>query len=128
VELLVDAAAMPPITLSEVDSALAFGRLISQLGTRVFGLPHDAIKVFLHRTTSKIAFNYGGLLYFNLAYFSNTGRKSVLFWYMTFAHELAHNGASCKSHNEAFAGQMGLVASDFMPALMEFMKTVPAEV
>ncbi len=70
-------------TLSEVwDSALAFGRLISQLGTRVFGLPHDTIKVFLHRTTSKIAFNYGGLLYFNLAYFSNTGRKSVLFWYM----------------------------------------------
>jgi hypothetical protein len=46
----------------------------------------------------------------------------------TFAHELAHNGASCKAHNEAFAGQMGLVASSFMPALMEFMKTVPAEV
>jgi hypothetical protein len=61
---------------------MAFGQLISQLGTRVFGLPHGAIKVFLHRTSSKIAFNYGGLLYFNLAYFSNTGRKSVFFWYM----------------------------------------------
>jgi hypothetical protein len=70
-------------TLAEIRGpAMAFGELISQLATRVFGLPLSAIKIYLHRTTRRMAFNYNGLLYFNLAYFSNSGRKSVYFWYM----------------------------------------------
>jgi hypothetical protein len=73
---------LPVQVLSDIrDQAVAFGDLLVQLASRVFDLPKSAVKVFLHTTTGTSAFNYGGLLYFNLHRYSGSGRESVYYWY-----------------------------------------------
>eukprot|EP00741_Cyanophora_paradoxa_P000486 tig00000405_g473.t1 len=70
-----------------------------------------SINVFLENT-SRIAFNKGNTLFFNIHYFNRMGhaapsieaqRKAAYFWYITFCHELAHNVASGHDKDHEFA-------------------------
>lgn len=126
VELLVDAAMTPKPVLSDIrDQAVAFGDLLVQLASRVFDLPKSAVKVFLHTTTGTSAFNYGGLLYFNLHRYSGSGRESVYYWYTVMAHEIAHNAPASAAHNQAFASAMGDLIAQYMPRLMLLLADYP---
>ncbi len=61
-------------------AALRFGALLLRLATHVFDVPSGAVKVFYHGSTPTIAFNHGGLLYFNLRHYLR--QPSVTSWFM----------------------------------------------
>jgi hypothetical protein len=84
----------------------AFFPLIFGL-TSIFSVNPAAVNVFLDKKSNTVAFNMGGSLFFNLAWFmtlhsdgwsTREGRLRALdSWFCTYCHELAHNLVS--DHN-----------------------------
>eukprot|EP01112_Ceratiomyxa_fruticulosa_P019962 TRINITY_DN6667_c0_g1_i1.p1 TRINITY_DN6667_c0_g1~~TRINITY_DN6667_c0_g1_i1.p1 ORF type:complete len:268 (+),score=73.52 TRINITY_DN6667_c0_g1_i1:1140-1943(+) len=103
------------ILSSLVEPSKLFAKMIKKISTNVFGVSADKLALYIntqHReNTSKasVAFNIGGRLYFNLAFFSDVHfpkikygkrnlREAAFYWYITIAHEIAHNIES--NHNQ----------------------------
>ncbi|GES75147.1 hypothetical protein GLOIN_2v1492018 [Rhizophagus clarus] len=66
----------------------------------VFGIPTEHIHIYYDNSTSSIAFNNNGALFFNLkVYIILHDEKckikptiyAMTYWFMTLCHELAHN-------------------------------------
>jgi hypothetical protein len=94
-------------TLTDLQSHLAaFLPLIFGL-TSIFSVNPAAVNIFLDKNSNTVAFNMGGSLFFNLAWFmalhsdtwgTREGRLRALdSWFCTYCHELAHN--LVKDHN-----------------------------
>ncbi|KAF9634005.1 hypothetical protein BFW01_g4900 [Lasiodiplodia theobromae] len=89
-----------PTFLAGID---AFANLVHRIGGSVFGLGNapGVLNIFYEETSSTIAFNQGGALFFNYHYFltlhnaamdaSEGKRDAHIFWWEAFCHEIAHN-------------------------------------
>lgn len=84
-----------------------FKSILFIISQHIYGINWSAIHIFLNTRTRVIAFNYGGSLFFNLAYFLNNSMtvqngsvwdpvSQLDYWFTVFAHELAHN--LCEPH------------------------------
>jgi hypothetical protein len=111
------------------------------LCARVFKIPPRALTLFVDVDNNTVAFNSGGKVALNVRYlaqaqlllpFGAAGRPGkragaarcgpealLSFWFMTLAHELAHNG--CSAHNADFANHMETIAAASMPAMAELL-------
>ncbi|KAH7046688.1 hypothetical protein B0J12DRAFT_729526 [Macrophomina phaseolina] len=90
----------------------AFAALLSGIGTSIFNLNTPGVlNIFYEETSSTIAFNQGGALFFNYHYFLTLHREGVekgdsrdasVFWWEAFCHEIAHNLAQEHSAQHVF--------------------------
>ena len=90
-----------------------FSAVIHNLA-QVYKLHPSTVAIFYDTKGNTIAFNYNRALYFNLRYFTSLHQHNVdsscySYWYMTYAHELAHNLVS--AHNK---GMMNTAANIFL--------------
>lgn len=87
----------------------------------IFGVNPAAVNIFLDKKSNTVAFNMGGTLFFNLAWFMSLhvpgfgtveGRFRALdSWFLTFCHELAHNLVS--DHNARHNWYQQQIAIEF---------------
>ncbi|ORZ36386.1 hypothetical protein BCR44DRAFT_55445 [Catenaria anguillulae PL171] len=84
----------------------------------VFGLPARALHVYVDEQAQSVAFNRGRALFFNASrYMPAAGSsKAYTYWFMVFAHELAHNHVA--AHNADHEFYMASYASVYMTKLM----------
>ncbi|KAL1648765.1 hypothetical protein SLS58_001944 [Diplodia intermedia] len=96
----------------------AFAGLVARVGGAVFGFGSDnapgVLNIFYEETSSTIAFNQGGALFFNYHYFltlhraaldrgdADARRDAHVFWWEAFCHEIAHNLAQEHSAQHVF--------------------------
>ncbi|KKY28708.1 putative hatpase_c domain [Diplodia seriata] len=96
----------------------AFAAVIARIGGAVFGFSKDSapgvLNIFYEETSSTIAFNQGGALFFNYHYFLTLHRAALdrgdadgrrdahVFWWEAFCHEIAHNLAQEHSAQHVF--------------------------
>ena len=91
-----------------VQFLVVFASCIHRLALEVFGMLHpaDCVRVFWE-DAERIAFNRGGILFFNARYaevLDHMGKDDFWsYWFVTFCHELAHNDSPGhnKSHEQA---------------------------
>jgi hypothetical protein len=107
-----------------------FACLILVLGRRVFGVPDSKMALFWEDKET-MAFNRDGQLFFNLRYFeewAGGGRNPMLtvlsFWYVMFAHELAHNVAS--NHDRQHEYAMETLIIQFLPKFLSVALSLPS--
>ncbi|CAI2168970.1 19326_t:CDS:10, partial [Funneliformis geosporum] len=97
---------------SKILSPDATTRFISMLKNiaKIFGLESKVIHVFYDENTSSIAFNRDKSLFFNLNFYIGfhdddvitfNSTDAMIYWFMTFCHELAHNFVDV--HDSSFA-------------------------
>ncbi|ORY79100.1 hypothetical protein BCR37DRAFT_349993 [Protomyces lactucae-debilis] len=76
------------------NAAAKFSVMLERLA-RCFGCNASAINLFYDQAGSTIAFNKAGTIYCNLRYFHQLGHATHAdgksYWYVTLAHEIAHN-------------------------------------
>ncbi|OBZ84104.1 hypothetical protein A0J61_07846 [Choanephora cucurbitarum] len=114
--------------LEQYGQAMArFKQILSQLSV-VFGLPLKTIQIFYDKEGPTIAFNLSGSLFMNLRYFlalhdgadqgqeASKLKEALIYWFMTFCHELAHNFVS--AHNSEHEFYMSSFAENYLEALM----------
>lgn len=91
-----------PAFLSGID---AFAALLARVGSVVFNFNSrdGVLNIFYEETSSTIAFNQGGALFFNYHYFLTLHKADLegpakvkvgdahIFWWEAFCHEIAHN-------------------------------------
>ncbi|KAI9455535.1 hypothetical protein HD554DRAFT_273220 [Boletus coccyginus] len=96
---------------------------------KIYDLPKGSLRIFYDITSGCIAFNRKGTLYLNLRYFevwhyqdvkNGNLRRALSSWFLTVAHEIAHNlvarhdsehefwfSAICEAHVDAFMRLLG---------------------
>lgn len=99
-----------PVFLAGID---AFASLLARVAT-AFPLNHGILNIFYEETSSTIAFNQGGALFFNYHYFLTLHKSDLeaglgdkikdahVFWWEAFCHEIAHNLAQEHSAQHVF--------------------------
>jgi hypothetical protein len=109
-----------------------FEHILLQLAS-LYNLPKSSLHIFYDNRGATIAFNQGGALFFNYHYFQQlhlekwaTSRAMVIdcnaYWFITMAHELAHNlveehSARHSFYAEAFAQQyLGKLMANLPPS------------
>ncbi|KAI7858717.1 hypothetical protein BDC45DRAFT_531271 [Circinella umbellata] len=114
-----------------------FVDIIKGLAT-VFELKTSSLHLFYDTQGSTIAFNMNGSLFMNLRYylalhdesndsnqFKKVNRKEALiYWFMTFCHELAHNFVG--DHNSEHEFYMSSFAEVYLESLMHYLTTLTA--
>ncbi|UJR18092.1 hypothetical protein I4U23_004992 [Adineta vaga] len=118
------------ITNAMIDQGYQLAYLLKGLATRVFNMAYETIHLFRDINGTKIAFNYGGSLFFNLRYFEQVYADElkpylrisspstpiihtiVNFYFMVTCHELAHN--IVHAHDEDFVKWLEEIAVKFM--------------
>ncbi|CAF1508202.1 unnamed protein product [Adineta steineri] len=118
------------VTDTMADQGYQLAYLLSGLATHVFKISKETIHLFRDINGVKIAFNYGGALFFNLRYFeqvyadelkpylrttsSSTPiiHEVVNFYFMVICHELAHNIVN--AHDSHFVSWLEKIAIKFM--------------
>lgn len=91
--------------------------------TSIFGVDPAAVNIFLDKQSNTVAFNHGGSLFFNLAWFMSLhagtygtveGRQTAWdSWFLTYCHELAHN--LVQDHNARHNWYNQQMAIEFSP-------------
>jgi len=101
--------------------------IVIQNLAKVFKLNLSTVAIYYEPNGSTIAFNRSKALYFNLRFFVALHQNSVdsscySYWYMTFAHELAHNlvTAHNKEHGSFTESIAALYLPDFVRLLSQF--------
>lgn len=89
--------------------------------TSIFSVNPAAVNIFLDKTSNTVAFNMGGSLFFNLAWFialhsegcsTKEGKLRALdSWFFTYCHELAHN--LVKDHNARHSWYQQQIAIEY---------------
>jgi hypothetical protein len=122
-ELVSQAASLQHENATGIDS---FSLLLLDLAG-IFSLPGQNIHMFMDPSTSTIAFNLNGALFFNFNYFQKlhlpgfkTSRDNTIdaiaYWWVTLCHELAHNLA--KTHSAEHSFYMESFASQYFAKAM----------
>ncbi|KAI8973522.1 hypothetical protein BDF20DRAFT_837459 [Mycotypha africana] len=113
-----------------------FKDVLVQLSQHVFELRPKSVNIFYDTAGPTIAFNLSGSLFMNLRYYlalhdsedekskgnqnSNRG-KTLIYWFMTICHELAHNFIG--PHNSEHEFYMSSFAENYIEQLMLYMQT-----
>eukprot|EP01117_Protostelium_nocturnum_P007885 TRINITY_DN2815_c0_g1_i4.p1 TRINITY_DN2815_c0_g1~~TRINITY_DN2815_c0_g1_i4.p1 ORF type:complete len:1661 (-),score=588.61 TRINITY_DN2815_c0_g1_i4:79-5061(-) len=98
---------------------------------QIYGLNNDAIHVYLDSEGPTIAFNSNNSLFFNLRYYMSLNheenrKEALTYWYLTFAHELAH--AFVHEHNSDHEFYLSSFAGEFISGLFnKFNSNLPNE-
>lgn len=98
--------------------------LLRRLASLVFRVQPQSFKMFVGKSSNRIAFNLDRTIYFNLSIYAELHHsrqgpaaemEMLSFWYMIACHELAHN--KFEVHNEEHGGMVEWLAHSFLPAL-----------
>merc|ERR1719401_246707 len=108
------------------NSVERFSVVIQHL-TTVFKVHLDSCAIYYEPKGHTIAFNSNKSLYFNLRYFCSLHQNHVdgacySYWYMTFAHELAHNLVS--AHNKQHGAFTESIASLYLPDFVQLLSRI----
>jgi len=102
---------------SNVEALERFSTMLVDLATNIYSMRKDSIHVYYDDHGASIAFNTAGSVFCNLRYFiqlhwtemNNAGnedkvawRNAMMYWYVTIAHELAHNLVAEHSSQHGF--------------------------
>ncbi|CAF3491343.1 unnamed protein product [Rotaria sp. Silwood2] len=126
------------VTGTMIDQGNQLAYLLKGLANHVFKVSITIIHIFRDVNSNKIAFNYGGAIFFNLRYFEQvyadelkpylrkcTQSTAIIhtvvnFYFMVFCHELTHNIS--KPHNEYFVCWLENIAVKFMTSKDMFLE------
>lgn len=94
----------------------------------VFKLHIRTVAIYYDPNGNTIAFNASKALYFNLRFFCSLHQTSVdracySYWYMVFAHELAHNLVT--AHNKEHGSFMESIAALYLPDFVNLLSQIP---
>ena len=111
------------------DTTESFSLVLARLAD-VYGLQVTSIAIFHDPTGGTIAFNRNKALHFNVRFFSalhylrgkQHDAECYSYWYMTFAHELAHHLVS--SHNKEHGFYTESYAAHYLPKLVSLLGTL----
>ena len=102
--------------------------IVIQRIASVFKLDLATVAIYYDPNGSTIAFNASKALYFNLRYFFSLHRNNAdvaacySYWYLTFAHELAHNLVS--AHNKEHGSFTENIAALYLPEFAKLLSQV----
>jgi len=130
VKVFSGASTAPPFLSQNFNAVERFSIVIHHLAT-VFKLHLRTVAIYYEPTGNTIAFNSNKALYFNLRFFCALHQNSVdsyyyacySYWYMTFAHELAHNLVS--AHNKEHGSFTESIAALYLPDFVKLMSQIP---
>lgn len=90
----------------------------------LFQVPLSCVNLFWHPSTSVIAFNRSGTLFLSLSFFQHQidwdPTDTLINWYLTWCHELAHNFVS--DHDEMHEHWMMAYAEQYIKPLINSMQ------
>ncbi|KAI8974636.1 hypothetical protein BDB01DRAFT_805850 [Pilobolus umbonatus] len=102
-----------------------FIAILNDLST-VFGLPMNSVQIFYDKEGSTIAFNTSGSLFMNLRFFlalhEDKKKEALIYWFMTFCHELAHNFIG--PHNSEHEFYMSSFAETYLDPFMSLIQSM----
>mmetsp|Transcript_160110 Transcript_160110/g.307244 ORF Transcript_160110/g.307244 Transcript_160110/m.307244 type:complete len:611 (+) Transcript_160110:1-1833(+) len=117
------------VRAAEASGALAmFCHCLITLARVVFAVECDKLNIF-DEDRQRIAFNFSGALFFNLRYFEELHWQqsgAFDFWFLTMAHELAHNIIA--THSLSHGQLLQWIAYRHLPALHELVASPPTAV
>jgi len=101
--------------------------IVIQNLAKVFKLNLSTVAIYYEPNGSTIAFNRSKALYFNLRFFVALHQNSVdsscySYWYMTFAHELAHNLVT--AHNKEHGSFTESIAALYLPDFVSLLSQI----
>ena len=117
-----------PVFLSDNFNAVEDFAVIIQRIASVFKLDLATVAIYYDPNGSTIAFNASKALYFNLRYFISLHRNKAdvaacySYWYLTIAHELAHNLVS--AHNKEHGSFTESIAAMYLPEFAKLLSQV----
>jgi len=107
--------------------------------TSIFTVNPAAVNIFLDRKSNTVAFNMGGSLFFNLAWFmtlhsdhwnTRDGRLRALdSWFCTYCHELAHNLVGDHNARHSWYQQQIIIeySQQYRAALESYTQGLPTQ-
>lgn len=127
-EFYVHRTVSPDDVLEQYGQAMArFTNILTEL-SKVFELRLNTIQIFYDIQGPTIAFNTTGSLFMNLRYYlalhepstveqeKEKRKEAMIYWFMTFCHELAHNFVH--QHDSQHEFYMSSFAENYLEALM----------
>eukprot|EP00835_Amoeboradix_gromovi_P005199 NODE_467_length_8122_cov_0.425776.p1 type:complete len:1491 gc:universal NODE_467_length_8122_cov_0.425776:7628-3156(-) len=108
--------------LRELES---FGRILDIINS-MYDIPASKINIYYDSNADNIAFNRNKTLFFNMVVFENIHNNKPLvsvvsYWYMVYAHELAHNHV--QPHDANHEHYMAAYASSYLPTFVEYFNS-----
>jgi len=121
------ASTAAPFLAQNFKAVEQFSIVIQNLAA-VFKLHLRTVAIYFEPTGGTIAFNSNKALYFNLRFFCTLHQNSVdsacySYWYMTFAHELAHNLVT--AHNKEHGSFTESIAALYLPDFVKLLSQIP---
>ncbi|KAL7551449.1 hypothetical protein ACHAWF_014635 [Thalassiosira exigua] len=116
----------PDFLSQNFDAVERFSVVIQHLAT-VYKLHLRTVAVYYEPSGNTIAFNSNRALYFNLRFFCALHQTRVdgacySYWYMTFAHELAHNLVT--AHNKEHGSFTESIAALYLPDFVKLLTQI----
>ena len=113
----------PSFLSQNFSAAERFSVVLQQLAT-VYKLHLRTLAIYYEPNGGTIAFNSNKALYFNLRFFcalhqSSVDRACYSYWYMVFAHELAHNLVT--AHNKEHGSFTESIAALYLPDFVKLL-------
>ncbi|CAG8758755.1 10599_t:CDS:10, partial [Gigaspora margarita] len=115
----------PTITMGK--NILHFIKVLVNVA-EIFELPKNKINIFYDDDSTKIAFNRDKTLFFNLKCdieYKNSFINDIIYWFLTFCHELAHN--FILPHNAEFVYYLQSYGKKYFPKLINKLGTLMIE-
>jgi len=121
------AASSAPSFLSQNFNAVERFSIVIQNLANVYKLHVRTVAIYYEPTGNTIAFNSNKALYFNFRFFcalhkNNIDSSCYSYWYMTFAHELAHNLVT--AHNKEHGSFTESIAALYLPDFVKLLSQI----
>mmetsp|Transcript_6127 Transcript_6127/g.13879 ORF Transcript_6127/g.13879 Transcript_6127/m.13879 type:complete len:1897 (+) Transcript_6127:127-5817(+) len=121
------ASAGPAFLSQNFNAVERFAVVIQHLAT-VYKLNLATVAIYYEPNGNTIAFNCNKALYFNLRFFcalhqNHVGSTCYSYWYMVFAHELAHNLVT--AHNKEHGSFTESIAALYLPEFGKLLSQIP---
>jgi len=117
-----------PAFLSKNFNAVERFSVVIQHLAIVYKLNLATVAIYYEPNGNTIAFNQSKALYFNVRFFAalhqhNVDSSCYSYWYMTFAHELAHNLVT--AHNKEHGSFTESIAALYLPEFVKMVSQIP---
>ena len=111
------------------DCIESFAVILEHIAVSVYGLQLSSVAIYHDPTGNAIAFNSNRALHFNAHYFyalhfskNDQGSPCYSYWFVTFAHELAHHFVS--GHNKDHGFYTESYCTLYLPKLLALLSTL----
>ena len=127
IKVFCGASADPAFLSQNFNAVERFSIVIQNLAT-VYKLHISTVAMYYDPSGNTMAFNSSGSLYFNLRFFFALHQDRVdsacySYWYITFAHELAHNLVT--AHNKEHGSYTENIATLYLPDFVKLLSQIP---